>query len=282
MTPAGRFCPGADLPSRLGRDMAAALGPAVGVPRATPWGVEYGGAVVATAVPPRSTVARWLDRPVIAASATLEQALAEVGVVAVSRCIPPLVATPDPSVAVGAHRDAVVRCDDAAVRAADAGPPGGDAVAIGAFLLCWALDAPQARLVLAHPGAAAVAAALGCPGEPLGPLGRRPAVVICGGTAPCPPPLIVDALAAGIPVVGRRTPALAAVVGDAGLLVDPDDGVEALAEALGALLANPQLAAEVGRLGPPRVETLDPDAGLRSLLQELARHAGPAGAVTGD
>jgi hypothetical protein len=300
MTPGGRFCPGADLPSRLARDMAAALAPVGlggsdrgggggGVPRAprpTPWGVEYGGVVVATAVPPRSTVARWPDRPVIAASAALQMALAEVGVVAVSCCMPPLVASPDASVAAGDHSDAVVRCDDAVVGSDEARPPKnearppeGDAVAIGAFLLCWALDAPRARLILAHPAAAALAASLGCPGEPVGP---HPAVVICGGTSPCPPPLIVDALAAGIPVVGRRTAALAAVVGDAGLLVDPGDGVEALAEALGALLRDPRLATEVGRHGPLRVEALDPAAGLRSLLEDLARHVGPAGAPTGD
>ena len=54
----------------------------------------------------------------------------------------------------------------------------------------------------------------------------------------------LEALHAGTPVVGYRTPAVQEVVGDAGLLVDPADPA-ALGEALASLLASDTLATDL-------------------------------------
>ncbi|MFN2521670.1 MAG: glycosyltransferase, partial [Candidatus Limnocylindria bacterium] len=60
----------------------------------------------------------------------------------------------------------------------------------------------------------------------------------------------LESLAAGTPVVGYRAGAVAEVVGDAGLLVDPLPG--ALADALCAYLADPALAARLRARTAPR------------------------------
>src|SRR5205085_11985856 len=54
----------------------------------------------------------------------------------------------------------------------------------------------------------------------------------------------LESLAAGTPVVGYRAGAVEEVVGDAGLLVDPDEP-EALGDALLRYLSSPSLAAEL-------------------------------------
>jgi glycosyltransferase involved in cell wall biosynthesis len=63
------------------------------------------------------------------------------------------------------------------------------------------------------------------------------------------PPL--EAMAQGTPVVASRASCLPEVLGDAALLVAPDDE-EALAEALRAILADPGLRAELSQRGLAR------------------------------
>ncbi|MEY4745225.1 MAG: hypothetical protein RL272_1170 [Candidatus Parcubacteria bacterium] len=63
------------------------------------------------------------------------------------------------------------------------------------------------------------------------------------------PPL--EAMAVGTPVVASRVSSLGEVVGDAGLLVDPRDS-EDIASAMTAVMADPRLAAELGRRGRER------------------------------
>ena len=59
---------------------------------------------------------------------------------------------------------------------------------------------------------------------------------------------VAEALASGIPVVCSDTTSLPEVVGDAGILVAPDD-VRGFSEALGAVLRDPARAAELGARG---------------------------------
>ena len=61
----------------------------------------------------------------------------------------------------------------------------------------------------------------------------------------------LESLAAGTPVVGYRAGAVEEVVGDAGLLVDPQDP-EALGDALRRYLSSPSLAADLRARAQPR------------------------------
>jgi glycosyltransferase involved in cell wall biosynthesis len=63
------------------------------------------------------------------------------------------------------------------------------------------------------------------------------------------PPL--EAMAYGIPVVAANNSSLPEVVGNAGLLVDPQDG-SAIANALERLLSDPGLRQQLSRLGQER------------------------------
>ena len=63
----------------------------------------------------------------------------------------------------------------------------------------------------------------------------------------------LEAIAAGTPVVATAVGALPEVLGDGGLLVPPGD-VDALAEALGRVLADDALAADLLRRGDTRVD----------------------------
>jgi len=91
------------------------------------------------------------------------------------------------------------------------------------------------------------------------------------------PPL--EAMACGTPVLAGRTSSLPEVVGEAGLLVDPLDEAEAVA-ALGRLLADPSLRAELGRRGRERAATFSWERTARQTLEAYARSAAcphPAG-----
>jgi glycosyltransferase involved in cell wall biosynthesis len=62
---------------------------------------------------------------------------------------------------------------------------------------------------------------------------------------------VLEAMAGGIPVVVSASPALADLVGDAGVVV-PIDDVTALADALVSILADPTVAARLRAAGPVR------------------------------
>jgi glycosyltransferase involved in cell wall biosynthesis len=66
---------------------------------------------------------------------------------------------------------------------------------------------------------------------------------------------VAEAMALGCPVIASRTPALREVVGDGGLLVDPDD-VNGWSEAMLALLDNETLRATLIAAGRERVRSL--------------------------
>jgi glycosyltransferase involved in cell wall biosynthesis len=83
---------------------------------------------------------------------------------------------------------------------------------------------------------------------------------------------VLEAMACGAPVVTSNRTALPELVDDAGLLVDPES-VEALAGAMRRLLADPALAAELGRRGLERSRRFSwPEAARRTaeVYREIA------------
>ena len=80
----------------------------------------------------------------------------------------------------------------------------------------------------------------------------------------------LEAMAAGLPVVGGRAGAVPEVVphGEAGLLVDPRDA-DALARALVRILTEPALAEELGRAGIERSRRFTPDGAARAFLDAV-------------
>jgi glycosyltransferase involved in cell wall biosynthesis len=59
---------------------------------------------------------------------------------------------------------------------------------------------------------------------------------------------VLEAMACGTPVIASSRSALPELVGDAGLLVDPVN-VQALSQAMGRVLTDPDLRQELGRRG---------------------------------
>jgi glycosyltransferase involved in cell wall biosynthesis len=84
------------------------------------------------------------------------------------------------------------------------------------------------------------------------------------------PPL--EAMAAGVPVVAARAGAVPEIVGDAAVLVAPDD-VDALAGAIGDVLADPARRADLVRRGEARAGAFTWDAAVAALV-DLYRRVG--------
>jgi glycosyltransferase involved in cell wall biosynthesis len=87
------------------------------------------------------------------------------------------------------------------------------------------------------------------------------------------PMVVLEAMAAGLPVVASRVSGIPEVVGDGetGWLVPPEDP-EALAAALAELLADPEEGRRRGAAGRERVaERFQPSAAAERWLQEVAR-----------
>jgi glycosyltransferase involved in cell wall biosynthesis len=83
---------------------------------------------------------------------------------------------------------------------------------------------------------------------------------------------LVEAMACGCPVITSNAPACPEVVGDAALVVDPDD-VDALADAMTTLVRSPSLRAQLGERGLARSAEFSWDRGAEILLDELRRAA---------
>jgi glycosyltransferase involved in cell wall biosynthesis len=83
---------------------------------------------------------------------------------------------------------------------------------------------------------------------------------------------LVEAMACGCPVIASTAPACPEVVGDAGLLVAPDD-VEGLAAAMIRLSRQPGLASALRRRGLARAPRFSWQDSARRLLAELERAA---------
>ena len=79
---------------------------------------------------------------------------------------------------------------------------------------------------------------------------------------------LLEAMAAGVPVVSSDRSAMPEVVGEAGLLVDPDD-VEALTRALERMLKDPGLRAELSEAGRLRAREFTWDNTARRTLAFL-------------
>jgi glycosyltransferase involved in cell wall biosynthesis len=85
---------------------------------------------------------------------------------------------------------------------------------------------------------------------------------------------LLEAFHFGLPVVARDAGAVGEVVGDAGVLVDGDDGITTVAELLRIVIGDPELRAELARRGERRLaEEYDYDriaARLRDTTTRLA------------
>ena len=84
---------------------------------------------------------------------------------------------------------------------------------------------------------------------------------------------VAEAMALGCPVIASRATALPEVVGDAGLLVDPDD-VAGWADAMVSVLGNDDLRVLLAARGRDRVASLSPEETARRLVQAYRFAAG--------
>jgi glycosyltransferase involved in cell wall biosynthesis len=73
-------------------------------------------------------------------------------------------------------------------------------------------------------------------------------------------------MACGVPVIASDTSSLPEVVGDAGVLVDPND-TDALADALAALLNDDEKRAELSARGLARVRAFSWEQAARKTLE---------------
>jgi glycosyltransferase involved in cell wall biosynthesis len=81
---------------------------------------------------------------------------------------------------------------------------------------------------------------------------------------------LVEAMACGCPVITSTAPACPEVVGDAALLVDPDD-LPGLTEAMLRIAREPDLVADLRRRGRERAARFSWHDSARQLLAELER-----------
>jgi alpha-1,3-rhamnosyl/mannosyltransferase len=86
---------------------------------------------------------------------------------------------------------------------------------------------------------------------------------------------VLEAMAAGVPVVASRRGALPEIAGEAALLVEP--GVEPLADALGQLLGDPGLRCRLGEAGARRAQAFSWERTARETLAVYRRALGNAG-----
>src|SRR5207244_1025724 len=87
--------------------------------------------------------------------------------------------------------------------------------------------------------------------------------------------VLIEAMAAGVPVVGSSSGAIPDVVGDAGIIV-PEGDAAALRRALGTLLADPALRARLSERGQDRVQAHYAHAVVARELAALYRRLAPA------
>jgi glycosyltransferase involved in cell wall biosynthesis len=84
---------------------------------------------------------------------------------------------------------------------------------------------------------------------------------------------VAEAMALGCPVIASRATALPEIVGEAGLLVDPDD-VAGWADAMVSVLGNDDLRVLLAARGRDRVASLSPEETARRLVQAYRFAAG--------
>ena len=87
--------------------------------------------------------------------------------------------------------------------------------------------------------------------------------------------VLIEAMAAGVPVVGSSSGAIPDVVGDAGIIV-PEGDAAALRRALETLLADPALRARLSERGQDRVQAHYAHAVVARELAALYRRLAPA------
>jgi glycosyltransferase involved in cell wall biosynthesis len=93
-------------------------------------------------------------------------------------------------------------------------------------------------------------------------------VTLSGHEGFCVP--LLEAMAFGKPVLARAAGAIPETLGDAGLMIGPDDGTLVAAEAMYEILTNEQLRTELVERGTRRLAGFRPDAARKVLLGQLA------------
>jgi glycosyltransferase involved in cell wall biosynthesis len=83
---------------------------------------------------------------------------------------------------------------------------------------------------------------------------------------------LVEAMACGCPVITSSAPACPEVVGDAALIVDPDD-VAGLGDAMSRIVREPDLVASLRERGEARAGQFSWEKSAQKLLAELERAA---------
>jgi glycosyltransferase involved in cell wall biosynthesis len=80
---------------------------------------------------------------------------------------------------------------------------------------------------------------------------------------------LLEAMAFEIPIVSRAYAAIPDTLGDAGLLLPPDEDPFLVAEAIAEVLSNPSLRDEVKTSGRQRLDSFDPEAARAKFLEHL-------------
>lgn len=80
---------------------------------------------------------------------------------------------------------------------------------------------------------------------------------------------LVEAMAFDVPIVARRFAAVPETLGDAGVVIPPDDDPVLLAEAMGAVLTDEPLREQLIANGRRRMQDFAPDTARASLLSQL-------------
>lgn len=91
---------------------------------------------------------------------------------------------------------------------------------------------------------------------------------------------LVEAMGFGVPVLARSFAAIPGTVGDAGLLLDPDDGPLVAAEALRTLFRDDALRRQLVTRGRRRVSTFDPAPARQRFVDHLSELVGPSTTAT--
>jgi len=109
----------------------------------------------------------------------------------------------------------------------------------------------------------------GIPGHQLAQLYRQASAFLCLSEHEgfCIP--LLEAFHHGVPVVARDAGAVGEVVGDAGVLLGPDDGVATVAEVLSIVCRDQELRAELQARGRRRLAVYSPEATAAQMRQAL-------------
>jgi glycosyltransferase involved in cell wall biosynthesis len=80
---------------------------------------------------------------------------------------------------------------------------------------------------------------------------------------------LLEAMAFQVPIVARARAAIPETLGDAGILLPPDDDPVLMAEALAEVIQNADLRHELTERGTRRLEAFEPDVVRATILEHV-------------